>query len=511
MSRRLPVLAIAGVLMSISTSYAASELPTMPMAIDADRAANTRWLNKPVLESRRVDGMENPAMWSHSGPGQMSFTTERAREGKQSIRLVSRTTLDKPNAVTGRPWAEANLRCKIAREDWTAYNRISIWVYPTMPGFKIGTVVIKILNDDKVPGMWTHGPMHYALVKPGQWNQIVWEIPHLQRDKVTAVEVTYRLQGNEPGAAGEVSFDWDKLEIQRVEADHFEGWAVAPNLIAFSHSGYEANAPKTAITNLATWTSPGNVSEFQLIDKASGKVVLSKPMGNVKSSLGEFQVMDFSECQTPGDYVLRVGKTTTPAFRIDQDIWRQTICKAINFFYCERCGDKIEGIHEVCHADWQARHAGKTLVINGGWHDAGDLSQGLINTGEATYAMFTLAESLKGTDPKLAQRLIDEAKWGLAWVHKTRFGDGFRVTWGTMDYWTDNQIGTNDDTFAEVRNSATDNAVGAAASAIAARLLKDSDATLATKSLQIAQADWQFAMEQLRNPNVEALGAATLA
>lgn len=56
--------------------------------------------------------------------------------------------------------------------------------------------------------------------------------------------------------------------------------------------------------------------------------------------------------------------------------------------------------------------------MSGGWHDAGDLSQGLINTGEATYAMFALAERLKlgGENGDLYPRLVEEAKWGLGWV-----------------------------------------------------------------------------------------------
>ena len=67
--------------------------------------------------------------------------------------------------------------------------------------------------------------------------------------------------------------------------------------------------------------------------------------------------------------------------------------------------------------------------MNGGWHDAGDLSQGLLNTGEATYAMFALADRLRreGRDPALVARLLEEARWGLDWVMKVRFDGGYRV------------------------------------------------------------------------------------
>ena len=40
-------------------------------------------------------------------------------------------------------------------------------------------------------------------------------------------------------------------------------------------------------------------------------------------------------------------------------------------------------------------HDDKRIIVNGGWHDAGDLTQGLGNTAEAAYAMFSLAEQLE--------------------------------------------------------------------------------------------------------------------
>ena len=483
--------------------------PAMPMPIDLQRSANLRWLNKAVLDSRLLDNMEDLSAWTHQGPGQMTLTTERAHDVAHALRLTSRTITENPSTRSGRPFGEAVLHRAFAGEDWSAFNRISIWVYPTMPGHKRGSVVLRFSNDgkEKHPIPFTRGSMNYALVKPGEWNHIVWEIDHLCRDKVTGLDLIYRLQGNEPGASDTVTFDWDQLELQRVEPDCYEGWAVAPGHIAFSHTGYELHSPKSAIA------SDLKADHFELIDVASGKVMLNKPISTLRNALGTFQVLEFSEIAAPGQYCLRAGELTTKPFRIDSNIWRDTVWKTINFFYCERCGEKIPGIHDICHADWQAEHIGRRIVINGGWHDAGDLSQGLINTGEATHAMFTLAERLGSRDPQLTSRLIEEAKWGLAWLHKTRFGDGFRVSWATMDYWTDNKIGTADDTLAtNVTNSATDNAVGCAASATAARVLKESDPQLAAKSLQLAREDWQFAIGRLgNNANVESISAVTLA
>ena len=110
---------------------------------------------------------------------------------------------------------------------------------------------------------------------------------------------------------------------------------------------------------------------------------------------------------------LRAGMRETKPFRIAKDIWRRTIIKTINHFYCQRCGHTVAGIHDVYHRDWMCVHNDKKIVINGGWHDAGDLSQGLVNTSEAVYSMFALTPTVAQRDPILVSRLTEEAKWDL--------------------------------------------------------------------------------------------------
>ncbi len=278
-----------------------------------------------------------------------------------------------------------------------------------------------------------------------------------------------------------------------------------PGRIAFCHSGYEPEAPKTAIAGGL------KADRFELVEQPGGKTVLSKALRAERTPLGEFQVLDFSEVRRPGNYILRTGGVTTQPFRIAADCWQGTVWKTVNFFYGERCGDRIAGVHDACHLDRQAESGGRRIPIHGGWHDAGDLSQGIINTGEAVHAMFTLAESLRARDRALADRLAKEAMWGLEWVEKTRFGDGRRVNWATMDYWTDCVVGTADDTFGQAGGGPAENAVGASACAAAARALKPADPARAARSLKAAREDWEFATRNLRNPNVETLGAVALA
>jgi hypothetical protein len=236
-------------------------------------------------------------------------------------------------------------------------------------------------------------------------------------------------------------------------------------------------------------------------DNALGEVVLRKPVERLRTRLGEFQQMDFSEVNTPGTYVIRTGDRSTRPFRIADDVWNGTIWKVLNFFYGNRCGYDVPGSHGVDHLDWFATRGDRRIVMSGGWHDAGDLSQGAINTGEATYTMFALAERLRerGGDPALVARVLEEAKWGLDWVLRVRFPGGYRMGFASHNYWSNNVVGDADDRSVEARNNPNVNYTAAAAGAIAYRVLKETDPELAARSLAIAEDDWTHAIAGVEN------------
>ncbi len=493
-----------GAIAGIEVVIAQSQIPTMPMAENYADSIRARWEAKPILETRWIDGMEDLVNWRHDGAGDMALTDQRAREGRHSLRITCPTKGTKPGGEGGRPWGACIVTRKIDGEDWQAFNRLSFWVYPDMPGFKIVSMCVVLRNEgiEKVPNMWDRNGRNFVLVKNQQWNHIVMEIAHLGRDKVVGVEFSYRQQGNEPGATETVQFDFDQLELQKVEADHFEGWNVAPGQIAYSHTGYPTGFSKRAFG--------GNLGEkeFSLLTAKDGKELLRKPIEIVKTEIGRFEVMDFSSVDQPGRYILQAGTVKTKPFAIGPYVWRDTILKTINHFYCQRCGTAIPGIHDLCHADWTCESGGRKLPINGGWHDAGDLSQGLVNTSEAVVAMLLLADKIKTSDIELFQPLIEEARWGLDWVLKCRFGDGSRCTWATMDFWTDGKLGTVDDVTSRANNSPFDNFMGASAEAVAARVFKDFDPIKAAECLTAAKEDWRWAMDNAGTPGLELAGAA---
>lgn len=480
----------------------AQKLPEMPMIPQKENSLEFEWAQKKVLESKLLSDAETMGKWEHGGFGVLSVTTEKVFKGNASLKLVSPTKGEK--LTEGRPWGVSSAIYKVAGEDWSDWNRLSFWIYPDLPGFRVVSISLVFHNDgvDKVPDTYNRNGLNYQILENHKWNKVTWEVEHLGREKVTGVELRYRLQGNEPEAADTAVYYIDELVLEKVKPDHYEGWNVAPGYIAYNHLGYPEGIPKTALVSDLTAKS------FSLVNTLTGREVLQKAVVTKKTSFGTFQVMDFTEIDQPGTYILKVGGIETKPFRIGPfaDVFQSSVFKTINHFYTQRCGFEIPGVHSVCHSDWVGTYNNQTMVINGGWHDAGDLSQGLANTSEAVFAMAELAGKLQNTEPSTSDRLLDEAVWGLDWMLKTRFENGFRINWSTMDFFTDGIIGTVDDVPSKAQNSAQGNFLSAKAEAAVARLLSQRDPIKAKYALKCAGEDWDYASKGVRNWNAELAG-----
>jgi len=488
----------------MAPSLGAQEALEMPMQAKDQDGAQLRWLNKKVLGSKTLDSMEDLAAWSFLGDGAMTLSIEHVREGTHSLRMSSLS--NEAKVGNDGEWQDLLATRRFAAEDWRAYNRISLWVYPDIAGAPAISLSLTLHNDGahKLPDSYNEGRNECIPLTNHVWKHVVWEIEPLDRDKVTALDVGYSLPKMFPDPGDHTILYLDQLELQSVIPDYVEGWKVAPGEISFSHSGYTAGSSKSAIaTDLSA-------REFSVVTADTNKVVLTKPVAQNISKLGSFQVLDFSEIEVPGEYILRAGDKSTRPFRIGDDAWQSSIWKAINFMYSERCGTVIPGIHGICHQDDYTSRGDKRIVINGGYHDAGDLSA-TGNTPGMVYGLFSLADRLKTQeqDPVLQARLIGEAKWGLNWILKTRFGDGFRSTGQLISYWTNGIMGDADDRHGEAVNDPEWNFRVSAVEALAARVLKDSDPELANRSLATADDDWKYAVGGLENapPLPEIYGA----
>ncbi|HEU4628891.1 MAG TPA: glycoside hydrolase family 9 protein [Gemmatimonadaceae bacterium] len=480
---------------------AAAAQPHRPLLpIDFERSAEFRWLGKPVQASRVLDDMTDSTRWRFGGTGRLTFPAT-PRLGDMRVLRVDMTLFTDAPAPTRNRLSSVNLRRPFDGEDWRGYNRLSLWIRPEYVGIPALPLQLVLHNEgaDTVPDRYYREGIHYVTLAGDGWQHVVWEIDPLARDRVTGLEIGYWVNRMLASPGDRVAFEIGRLELQRVEPDHHTGWNVAPGRIAFSHTGYQNGYAKTALASDLTAT------DFQLVrvdDRALGEVVLRRPVERVRTRFGTFQQLDFSDVNAPGTYVLRAGDTRTRPFRIGPDVWERTVWEALNFFYGNRCGYAVPGIHGVDHRDWFATHGDERITMSGGWHDAGDLSQGVINTGEATYAMFALAERLaaRGGDPALLARLIEEARWGLDWVLRVRFPGGYRIGFGSHNLWTNGVEGDADDRSVEAKNNPNANYIAAAAEAIAYRVLKERDPVLAARSLRTAVDDWEHAIVGVEGP-----------
>jgi hypothetical protein len=485
-----------------------------PMEANFKDGAEFRWLNKKVFSKRTLDDMERLDNWrsfttsgtaivdarkvikttdSSSSVASIELSRQNVHEGAHSLLMTTPARLAGPAPKNGRGWGRSGMRRLFNGEDWTAYNRISLWIYPDLPGFYTTALDCQLYNDGavKLPAIFGQEGQTSLVLKNHQWNHVVWEISNVARDKITAFEMSYGLSGSYPGEADKIHFYFDQLELEKVDPDKIEGWDVWKDRISYPHTGYQTGAQKSAIANNI------DAKDFSVIDQANGKTVLRKPIEKLSSYIGNFQVMDFTGLRKQGTYIIKAGNVTTKPFRIGPDVYERTIWKALNFFYAERCGMAIPGVHGDEHQDWTCVHGDKRIVINGGWHDAGDLSQSFEGTEEITYALLSMAEKLheRNNNPALYNRVLEEAKWGLEWVLKTRFGDGFRDVGSINSRRTDNIIGNDDDVVATAQNAPMANFEAASVEAIGYLVFKAIDPRFAAKALETAKADWEFAAE----------------
>ncbi len=464
------------------------------MPYDESETTDWRLEKKPVHKSVIIDECESLENWKPVTPyAKLELSDSESYDGAHSVLFTSPTNLDSflPGRTPGRIYIEVKAMRVIDHMDLRPYNRLSVWVKPDVPGMRSIVARLQLYNEGshKVPDRFEREGHHNVSLKNGVWNHITCEIEQLDRDDVTGIALEYDMCGHEFDAADRIKWYIDRLELQRVEAETYSGWTPGKGRVALSGSGYKPEDRKLAVMNAA---SAGNT--FSLIETDSGRIVLKKPV----EISGGIAVLDFSEITGCGRYLLFCGEVTSRAFDIGSDVWQASAWKVLNFYLSQRCGFEVPGKHHACHGDLLLVHDGKAIVANGGWHDAADLAQGMGNTCNGTTALFLLCRRLKGSDShgRLYERVMEEARWGLAYVLKTRFGDGYRSSYSSLSIWTDGVIGTRDDVKSEPAPDAHANFAAACAEALGAQLLYDSDPAYAGYCLKTAIEDFAFAEAQ---------------
>jgi hypothetical protein len=178
-------------------------------------------------------------------------------------------------------------------------------------------------------------------------------------------------------------------------------------------------------------------AEFDLVDGTTEDVVFT---GALEPAAAEgwgrfvhYYEADFSTLEVPGRYYLRVRNHRTPTFTIGRDGYGKAHEELLGFMRQQRCGYN-PFLDVVCHQrdgrSFYGPMPDSTFVdVSGGWHDAGDQLKYLITGSNATARML-LAYELAGDRfgdatnqlgrprPNGMPDVLDEAKWGIDWLHK---------------------------------------------------------------------------------------------
>lgn len=215
--------------------------------------------------------------------------------------------------------------------------------------------------------------------------------------------------------------------------------------ILVNQSGYLQGQPKIALIQ----SPPDGVDHIDLVEQASGKVVKSLLLSSAHPDMhSAYRVahVSFDGVDTPGQYHLQTGTTSSPVFAIGDRVYDELLYKLLRSYYLQRCGyaldDSLSGLHHKADHmhDALLRHADEVNPQNmaidsiGGWHDAGDFGKYVATTAVAVAELLSAYESRPQAYPDKhldipesgngRSDLLDEVQVGLAWLLTMQRSDG---------------------------------------------------------------------------------------
>jgi hypothetical protein len=516
-----------------------------PLPLYEEGSLEKVWEKRVVLDQKEIWNSDTIVQPFHTGEGRI--TLEKEEDGNKMLCLRGNTiTYCWPEAMSPDGdcafYGTVHAKFNINSENWEEYHCLTFYVKPECDGARIVNLNLGVRNEGTipVPDEYYREGSHVVNLINHQWNRCIWEFGSMARDKITELEFNCRLNGKDTSTGDEVCFQIKEVYLEKVtDPEPDKGWQCQKTGIAYSTSGYFLCGEKRAITAVRT-------EKFQIINHANNQTIYEGTPEKVVFQKEEYYVLDFSALNTEGSFRIKIGEIETKPFRVSNEVYEEALWKVLNFLFCERCGYPVPGKHGLCHQDVIAKHNDKIISFGGGWHDAGDMSQQLIHTAEVAQALLEMAEAVKlqknkkpdsentnikdtnikdtnikdtekenikgmniseSTDMDftnlLYERLVEEALWGLEFVLKSRFGDGYRATSAGLVRWTNGIIGDDDDIEVRGHNHAFENLLCSGICAVAAGLLKESDSELAWKCLQIAKEDFIFGMERWEKEGME--------
>ncbi|MEP7267537.1 MAG: glycoside hydrolase family 9 protein [Saprospiraceae bacterium] len=212
--------------------------------------------------------------------------------------------------------------------------------------------------------------------------------------------------------------------------------AIISSWIRINQLGYQPGGVKVAV--LCSKYEVTN-NKWQLVDVITQKAIINISLGKNYGVYGPFSHtyrLNFSSIKKPGRYYLKAGKTTSPEFEIDENVYHGAADFCMRYMRQQRSGFN-PFLKDSCHT-----HDGYVLYgvqggikdsthidVTGGWHDASDYLQYSTTSANATYHLLAAYRDFPQVfgDEKLGNGLdgkngmpdvLDEAKWGLDWLLK---------------------------------------------------------------------------------------------
>lgn len=426
------------------------------MKEDYNNSSEKRWQEKEVIKTMHLfkgDSLDN---LKYKETLNCSLSNREYNNFPSSFLMEGITYAE---GISPRPTLTVALKCNSL--NLTDYNRLSFWIKPVATGYQGFYAHFSFLNNE----VWEN---HAPILIPNQWNHIIWEIEDLDRDNIKEIQVSVFMMGCPPEALPEAKFYLNEISAEFVKNDYNHGWDLEDR-IAFSHVGYLPKSEKIALTGKNDF----DIFEIYSLDN---NLVFKETAEHIKTDLGEFTKMNFTKLETTGEYYLKIGSLKSLPFEITHTPFDSSIWKSMNFLRALRCGVDVEGIHSACHLNCRSVHSDGSSVPNfGGWHDAGDVSQFEICTGEMAHAILDLADTLKDKDHDLYIRLKEEARIGINWLLQTKFKDGYRALAVLYNVWRSNLLTPENTSTAKNAsdNGPFENFISAAALAKAAFIYSD--------------------------------------
>lgn len=453
---------------------------------------------KPVTRKESLWHGEALTCWKQLGEGKISLAEDHSLCLETSP-CADRWPEGSPDDGDYCTFGELEACLEAGRRDWQNYNRLHFFIYPDCEGMHSPLIALQLYNDgeEKIPDRYMREGYHSIHLRNHEWNECIWEFPSLPRDCVTGLHFIVHRFGKELSMSDTMRFCIRDIFLEYTpQVSHTLGWQCDEESIIFSTEGYWTDGKKTAVTSRST-------NQLCLCRAEDGAMVYDCIPAPVENEKGSFYLWDFSDFTDEGVFYLKSEKSETKPFALSSHPLYQSVWEVLHFLYCERCGYPVGRGHGTCHGDIIAQHNGLKLAYQGGWHDAGDVSQQTLQTAEVTHALLEMAVRIKDAEPVLYYRLLEEAVWGLDFVLRMRFGDGYRATSAGIRRFSDGWIGSMDDCDARVHNYAFQNFMMSGVEAYAANALAAIDPPLADKAYAAACEDYRFAEERFLHHGME--------